>query len=88
MGPELAESFGSDLDPWFTTARLWGLADTAPYLHDGRALTIADAILMHGGEAQDARDAFADLDEEDQGKLLAFLRTLRTPERVGEDLDE
>jgi len=88
MGPELAESFGTDLDAQFTTARLWGLADTAPYMHDGRALTIAAAILMHGGEAQQARDAFADLDEVDQARLLAFLRTLRTPARVGDDLDE
>ena len=51
MGPELAESFGSDLDARFITARLWGVADTAPYLHDGRAHTLRDAIMMNGGEA-------------------------------------
>ena len=39
---------------WLTWP-LWGLADSAPYLHDGRALTIDDAIRAHGGEAQAAR---------------------------------
>jgi hypothetical protein len=79
MGPELAESFGSDLDAHFTTARLWGVADTAPYLHDGRALTLTDAILMHGGEAAAARDAFAALSDGERSRVIAFLMTLRTP---------
>ena len=49
MGPELAESFGEERAAQFTTARLWGVADTAPYLHDGRALTPTEAIVLHGG---------------------------------------
>lgn len=88
MGAELAESFGSSLDGAFTTARLWGVADTAPYMHDGRALTLREAIMMHGGEALSARDNFAALGESAQGGILAFLRTLRTPGSVGADLDE
>ena len=87
VGEELAESFGSDLDPFFTTARLWGVADTAPYMHDGRALTIREAILQHAGEAEASRDAFAALSDEDQSKVLEFLQTLRTPKSVGDDLD-
>jgi hypothetical protein len=79
MGPGLAESFGSELDSQFVTARLWGIADTAPYLHDGRALTLTDAILMHGGEAQAARDNFASLGAADRVTLLEGLRSLRTP---------
>ena len=79
MGPALAENFGSPHDPHFTTARLWGVADTAPYMHDGRALTLASAIMMHGGEAQASRDAFAAARESEQADLLHFLRTLRTP---------
>lgn len=80
MGPELAESFGEELAAQFTTARLWGVADTAPYLHDGRALTLTEAITLHGGEAQAARDAFIQmLDDEEKAALLAFLRSLRTP---------
>jgi CxxC motif-containing protein (DUF1111 family) len=35
----------------FLTRPLWGLAETAPYLHDGRAPTVHEAIIHHGGEA-------------------------------------
>ena len=79
MGPELAESFGEELAAQFTTARLWGVADTAPYLHDGRALTLTEAIVLHGGAARAARDAFVDLDAQEKETLLTFLRWLRTP---------
>lgn len=79
MGPGLAETFGSILDAQFVTARLWGIADSAPYLHDGRATTLTEAILFHGGEAQGARDAFDALVDADKIRLLTFLRTLRTP---------
>jgi len=68
------------------TARLWGIADTAPYMHDGRALTLNDAILMHGGEAQSARDNYAALAEADQAKLLELLLSLRTPKNPAADL--
>jgi CxxC motif-containing protein (DUF1111 family) len=83
MGPDLCESFGSPLDCQFTTARLWGVADTAPYLHDGRALTLTDAILLHGGEAEAARNAFTELTEEEKVGILTFLRTLRNPRTKG-----
>ncbi len=86
MGRRLAESTGGELDPFFITARLWGVADTAPYLHDGRALTLTDAILAHGGEAQTARDNFAGLARDARRDLLAFLRTLRTPTEAAGDL--
>ena len=59
---------------------LWGLAETAPYLHDGRAGTIPEAILAHGGEATKARDAFAALAPKEQASLHVFLLSLtRTP---------
>jgi hypothetical protein len=83
MGPGLAEDFSlasDEVNREFTTARLWGIADTAPYLHDGRATTLTDAISAHGGEAQQQRDRFVALSEDQRGELLAFLRSLRTPE--------
>jgi hypothetical protein len=86
MGPNLAESFASGLDAQFITARLWGIADTAPYLHDGRATTLTEAILLHGGEAQNARDAFDALSAIKRIQVLSFLRSLRTPENVADDL--
>lgn len=79
MGPSLAE-FNDDA--MFTTMRLWGVADTAPYLHDGRALTIREAIEMHGAdassEANPAVSAFLARSAADQDAVLAFLDTLRS----------
>ena len=89
MGPGLEETFeraGEIPQGHFTTARLWGIADTAPYLHDGRATTLNEAILMHGGEAQGARDYYANLSTSDQSALIAFLRCLRTPTKPNEEL--
>ena len=84
MGPGLAESAGMRLDDVFITARLWGVADTAPYLHDGRATTLSEAILLHGGEALGARDAFESLRDEDRINMLEFLRSLRTPREMAQ----
>ncbi|MBT8131619.1 MAG: hypothetical protein KJO35_05060, partial [Gammaproteobacteria bacterium] len=82
MGYELAENFqgGSDkVNREFITAELWGVADTAPYLHDGRAMTLNEAILAHGGEAEAAQRAYAKSSEADKNRLLKFLHSLRTP---------
>lgn len=82
MGIELQENLAGASDAEnrsFITARLWGVADTAPYMHDGRATTIEDAIKMHGGESEDSKNAFMALSEQDQGKILTFLNKLRTP---------
>jgi len=88
MGPGLAETFerGEIANEEFITARLWGIADTAPYLHDGRATTLTEAISYHGGEAQYARDNFLALSAADQTLLLTFLRSLRTPKDPNEEL--
>ena len=86
MGTELAENAGSDLDREFITARLWGVADTAPYLHDGRATTLSEAILAHGGEAIVERAAFAALSTPERVQLLTFLKRLRTPINPAQDL--
>ena len=82
MGPRLKESLGGEDDKSnrsFITARLWGLADTAPYLHDGRATTITEAIVWHGGEAEDAKQRFVNLLPNDKKELLDYLRTLHAP---------
>ena len=88
MGPRLAESFtgGEIANDEFITARLWGIADTAPYLHDGRATTLYQAIEFHGGEAQAVRDQFLNLSAQQQQELIDFLKTLRAPDRPNEDL--
>ena len=89
MGAGLAEDnagASAQQNREFTTARLWGIADSAPYLHDGRALTLSAAISQHGGEAQANADAFDALTEADRAALIAFLNTLRTPARPNRGL--
>ena len=77
MGPELADICAPGASPseW-RTARLVGLYLRSEFLHDGRARSIRDAILMHGGEAESARYRFQDLTPELQQSVLLFLRTL------------
>lgn len=74
----------------FLTAELWGVGNTGPWLHDNRAGTLREAILLHGedkppapgrpgrSEAQEARGAFAGLSAAEQESLIAFLRSLQT----------
>lgn len=61
------------------TPPLWGVADSAPYLHDGRAPTLEKAIELHGGQGTHAAIEFAALSKAEQGQVIAFLRTLRAP---------
>jgi CxxC motif-containing protein (DUF1111 family) len=77
MGDELADGITMGLAGGreFRTQPLWGLRHHAPYLHDGRADTIARAIELHGGEAATARDRFNTLDDDDRESLLRFLET-------------
>jgi len=60
----------------FMTTPLWGVAVTAPYLHDGRAPTIYDAVDAHGGDAAQSAALFRDASAEDQKAILDFLGTL------------
>jgi hypothetical protein len=67
MGPGLAESIdevGTGATVW-ETREMWGVGSTGPWLHDGRATTLGDAVLYHGGEARDARDTFSRLGSDD-----------------------
>ena len=86
MGPELSEPVSEVLegvapisgDVWLTRP-LWGLADSAPYLHDGSAQTIEEAILRHGGEAMTSRRLYEALTEHERGQLRLFLMSLGRP---------
>ncbi len=60
----------------FVTENLWGCGSTAPYLHDGRAASLTEAILEHGGEGLAARNAFAGDSTTAQQHLIAFLNNL------------
>lgn len=58
------------------TAPLWGLRVRQFYLHDARTSDLVAAIRFHGGEARQVRDRFFALPLQDQGDLIAFLRSL------------
>jgi hypothetical protein len=60
----------------FGTEELWGVACTGPWMHDGRATTLREAIQLHGGEAAASRDKFNKLSEKDQKDVIAFLGNL------------
>jgi CxxC motif-containing protein (DUF1111 family) len=61
------------------TPPLWGVASSAPYLHDGRAATLRDAITMHAGQGAAAAAAFQALDEQQRQSILSFLGSLVAP---------
>jgi CxxC motif-containing protein (DUF1111 family) len=58
------------------TAPLWGVRLQTVLLHDGRASSIRQAILMHAGQAQAARDGFVNINPNQQSGLIDFLKTL------------
>jgi CxxC motif-containing protein (DUF1111 family) len=62
------------------TPPLWGLRDSGPYLHDGRAQTLEQAIALHGGEATRIGQKFFELSRAEQMQVLAFLKSLRAPD--------
>lgn len=61
------------------TPPLWGVRDSGPYLHDGRAQTFAEAIAWHGGEATRSARYFRRLSKDEKEDLLAFLNCLAAP---------
>ena len=69
------------------TAPLWGVADSAPYLHDGRAATLEAAIGLHGGEAADVAARYKACPAADREAIVAFLKTLRAPHAYGAPAD-
>ncbi|MEM9090876.1 MAG: di-heme oxidoredictase family protein [Cyanobacteria bacterium P01_F01_bin.53] len=84
MGPALADlrpDFEASGQEW-RTPPLWGIGlvgttnDHTFYLHDGRARNLLEAVLWHGGEAQQAKDFVQQLDVSDREALVAFLSSL------------
>jgi CxxC motif-containing protein (DUF1111 family) len=84
MGPGLADGFSSYAaggQEW-RTPPLWGIGLTNVvnghqfFLHDGRARSLMEAILWHGGEAQASNDAVRAMTASERQALLAFLNSL------------
>jgi len=84
MGEELADhrpDFKAGPRDW-RTPPLWGLGlsqtvnGSTAMLHDGRARTVVEAILWHGGEAAGSRDAFRGMPRADREALVRFVESL------------
>ncbi len=77
LGPAFHErSYDGTLRTEFLTSPLWGVGTTMPYGHDGRSINLTEVILRHGGEAQEARDAFECLPAQSRDAIVAFLNSL------------
>ncbi len=84
MGPGLADNLGEGnaAGSQWRTSPLWGIGLTAgvsggeAYLHDGRARSLAEAILWHDGEAAASKEAFRTMSASDRAALIAFLTSL------------
>ena len=88
MGPELSDFITMEQasKTEFRTQPLWGVVAVAPYLHDGRAGTLDEAIRWHGGEAQRSADAYAALPQPDRDAIVAFLGSLGGAEQASQGL--
>jgi CxxC motif-containing protein (DUF1111 family) len=84
MGPRLADNrpdYDAGPQDW-RTASLWGLGlfemvnRPGFYLHDGRARSLPEAIMWHGGEAQQSKIFYSKLPTADRNAVLKFLRSL------------
>ena len=84
LGPGLADNrpdFRASGSEW-RTPPLWGIGLSevvnghSTFLHDGRARSLTEAILWHGGEAQASADAVGRMSAADRARLLAFLKSL------------
>ena len=78
MGPSLDDKIvqGDATGADWRTAPLIGLHLKDRFLHDGRAATLRDAVLDHGGEAEIVRRRFFDLDEAEQQAVYRFIASL------------
>ncbi len=85
MGTELDDNYteGYALTSEWRTPALWGLglskdSQGGQYLlmHDGRAKSIEEAILLHGGEATNSRQLYESLTADEKARLIKFLESL------------
>ncbi|MGE3174967.1 MAG: di-heme oxidoredictase family protein [Planctomycetota bacterium] len=87
MGPDLADNVGfgtpqtslagpDHTGSEFRSAPLWGVSHFGPYMHDGRAATLDEAIRLHGGEAAAIRDLYEALSVSERADIISFLEHL------------
>lgn len=75
------EILGASRLEW-RTPPLWGVRDSAPYLHDGRAKNLEQAIAFHGGEGAVSARKYFTLSSTERQKVQAFLKSLVAPSKL------
>lgn len=86
MGAELVEAVEEverASHQHYLTMPLWGVGNTGPWMHDGRATSLTDAVMWHGGESAASRANFQSLSQNDQDNVIEFLQSLQV---VAKDL--
>ncbi len=73
------ESPGDPSPNEWRTPPLWGFRDSSPYLHDGRAETLEEAVALHGGQAGPSARLFFALTSEERSWVESFLKSLVAP---------
>jgi len=73
-----SEPKGATAQEW-RTPPLWGLRDSGPYLHDGRAETLEQAIALHGAQGKDPVNRYFGLSPRRRQQVQAFLKSLVAP---------
>jgi hypothetical protein len=90
MGPKLSDpgdyydsdepgSLDAPKNSEWRTPPLWGFRDSGPYLHDGRARTLEEAVALHGGQGADSARRFRALTVVGRSQVEAFLNSLVAP---------
>jgi CxxC motif-containing protein (DUF1111 family) len=88
MGPSLSDgsrSYGGGISPGdarpaeWRTPPLWGFRDSGPYLHDGRARTLEEAVAHHGGQGGASALRYFELSPGSRLRIQAFLKSLVAP---------
>lgn len=88
MGEEMADGLRMGVSDGneYRTQPLWGVSAVGPFLHDGRADTLDEAIRWHGGEGQASKEAYEALDDAGRSEVLAFLESLGGASQVSQGL--
>jgi hypothetical protein len=90
LGPSLSDSGsaygmqgpsspGGPIAQEWRTPPLWGYRDSGPYLHDGRAEDLEEAVALHDGQGKASARLFFTLSAEDRAKIETFLKSLIAP---------
>jgi len=94
MGEELSDSgayYAEDADSLgatmlsreWRTPPLWGFRDSAPYLHDGRARNLEEAVALHHGQGETSASRFRSMSDRGRARVQTFLNSLAAPSAAG-----